>query len=123
MKVLKTTREGVNVNTGKIYKGIVFSAIVLGGIAMTAAPVYAADGKAVFEKTCKLCHGSGVAGAPKAGDAAAWNERVAKGNETLYAHAINGFRGKAFMPPKGGNKKLSDDEVRAAVDHMLKMLK
>ena len=110
-------------NAGNIYKGILFSAIVLGGVTMTAAPVYADDGKAVFEKTCKLCHGTGVAGAPKAGDAEAWNERVAKGKETLYTHAINGFRGKAFMPPKGGNRKLSDDEVKSAVDYMLQMLK
>jgi len=100
-----------------------FSTIVLGALVIDSAPLYASDGNAVYEKTCKMCHGQGIAGAPKTGDAAAWQTRVAKGKDVLYTHAINGFRGKAFMPPKGGNKKLSDDEVKSAVDHMLQMLK
>ena len=77
--------------------------------------VYAADGKAVYEKTCKLCHSAGIAGAPKFGDTAEWEKRMAKGMATLEASAINGL---GIMPAKGGNKKLSDDEVKAAVAYL-----
>jgi cytochrome c5 len=86
------------------------------------APVAAADnaaGKSVYNKTCALCHGSGVAGAPKVGDKADWGPRIAQGKDTLYKHAIEGFTGaKGMMPPRGGGSSLSDDEVKAAVDFM-----
>ena len=62
----------------------------------------------------------GVAGAPKFADAAAWTDRIAKGNDTMYSNAINGFMGEAgLMPPKGGAMDLSDDDVKAAVDYMV----
>ncbi len=79
----------------------------------------AADaGKKLFESTCQACHGTGVAGAPKFGDKAAWAPRLAEGKETLYQHAIHGFQGKSgVMPPKGGSSA-SDAEVKAAVDYM-----
>jgi len=107
----------------KFNKRIMLSTIACGWLAVTAIPLYAADGEAVFNKTCKMCHGAGIAGAPKAGDAEAWNPRIAKGNETLYDHAINGFHDKSIMPAKGGNKTLSDEEVKAAVDYMVGLIK
>jgi cytochrome c5 len=73
------------------------------------------DGKKVFETTCVVCHGSGVAGAPKFGDKAAWAPHLAHGKAELYQSAL---KGKNAMPPKGGNMTLSDDEVKAAVDYM-----
>lgn len=76
-------------------------------------------GKDVYDKSCAACHAAGVAGAPKLGDKPAWKDRLAQGNDTLYAHAIKGFQGKTgFMPPKGGNASLSDADVKAAVDYM-----
>lgn len=90
---------------------------------MYATSVTAADGKAVFESTCKLCHGAGVGGAPKFGDKAAWADRIAKGMPTLEDHALNGFKGKGFMPPKGGKASLSNDEVKAAVVYMVEAAK
>ena len=67
-----------------------------------------------------LCHGMGLAGAPKVGDAAQWTARTAKGPDALYANAINGYQGSAgMMPAKGGRMDLSDDAVRAAVDYMV----
>ena len=85
-----------------------------------SAPVLAADGKAVFEKTCKMCHVPGIAGAPKLGDKAEWATRSKKGMDTLVKNAIGGFKGaKVMMPPKGGNPKLSDGDVKAAVKYML----
>lgn len=89
-------------------------------IATANAAGGANKGKAVYDQACAACHAAGVAGAPKVGDKAAWKDRVAKGNATLYNNAIKGFQGKSgFMPPKGGNASLADADVKAAVDHML----
>jgi cytochrome c5 len=75
----------------------------------------AGDGKAVYDKVCFACHGTGAAGAPKLGDKAAWAPHLAGGKDHLYASALNG---KGAMPPKGGNPALSDADVKAAVDYM-----
>ena len=78
------------------------------------------SGEEVFSMACVMCHGSGVAGAPKFGDAAAWAPRIAKGEEALHKHAIQGYQGQAgFMPPKGGRVDLSDQSIINAVDHMV----
>lgn len=88
--------------------------------AAPAAATAAIDGAAIYKKSCGLCHASGVAGAPKYGDKAQWAPRIAQGNDTLYTHAIQGFKGKAgVMPAKGGNTSLSDEQVKAAVDYMM----
>jgi len=105
--------------TRKMSKTLVLPAIAGAWLAVAAVPLYAADGEAVFNKTCKLCHGTGVMHAPKAGDAEAWKDRIAKGTATLYEHAMNGFRDKGMMPPKGGNSALTEEEVKAAVDYMV----
>ena len=88
--------------------------------APAAAPVAENTvGKSAYNRTCALCHGAGVAGAPKPGDKEAWATRVAQGKETLYKHAIEGYTGeKGMMPAKGGNSTLSDDDVKAAVNFM-----
>lgn len=80
------------------------------------------NGTELFNQTCSACHGQGIAGAPKAGDKAAWAPRIAEGKATLYQHAINGFQGKAgMMPAKGGRMDAPDDLVKQAVDHMVQM--
>jgi cytochrome c5 len=85
-----------------------------------AAHAAAADGKATYDSACAACHAAGVAGAPKLGDKAAWKDRIAQGNDTMYNHAIKGFQGKkGFMPAKGGNAALKDGAVKAAVDFMV----
>jgi cytochrome c5 len=87
-----------------------------------AAPAEAGamDGKSVFTSACAACHGSGIAGAPRVGDKAAWAPRIAKGVATLETHAIKGFQGAAgVMPAKGGRLDLPDDAVKAAVEHMV----
>jgi len=86
-------------------------------VAVTEAAV---DGQKVYQSACIACHGAGVAGAPMVGNAAAWAARIAAGNDSLYANAINGLVGSSgVMPAKGGNTTLSDAEVKAAVDHMV----
>lgn len=90
------------------------------GATKVAAASGPADGKGVYEKVCNVCHGAGIAGAPKSGDKAAWGPRVAQGKPALYEHAIKGIR---MMPAKGGNAALADVEVKAAVDYMVGMAK
>ncbi len=86
------------------------------GGAMTVALT---DGPSVYAAACTACHGAGIGGAPKTGDAAAWAPRIAQGKATLYKHAIEGFQGSAgVMPAKGGRSDISDELVQAAVDHM-----
>ena len=88
----------------------------------SAAPAMPKNGTELFEQTCSVCHGQGIAGAPKAGDKAAWAPRIAEGKATLYEHALKGFQGKTgVMPPKGGRTDVPDDLVRQAVDHMMQM--
>jgi cytochrome c5 len=100
----------------RVSKKALLVAVVLGA---TTASVYA-DGKATYEATCSVCHATGVANAPKFGDKAAWKDRIAKGMDTLYTHALKGFNA---MPPKGGNMALSDADVKAAVDYMVSQAK
>lgn len=88
-----------------------------------AGPAVPTNGTELYEQACKACHGAGIGGAPKAGDAAAWQPRIAKGKAVLYDHAIHGFTGSAgMMPPKGGRTDVPDDVVKQAVDHMVEMV-
>ncbi|MGH8209864.1 MAG: c-type cytochrome [Steroidobacteraceae bacterium] len=97
-----------------------------GGAAQAAAGTAAMPktGTELFEQTCSACHGAGIAGAPKAGDKAAWAPRIAKGMDTLYDHALHGFQGSSgVMPAKGGRTDAPDSLVKQAVDHMVQMAK
>jgi cytochrome c5 len=95
--------------------------------ALTAAAVApaapAADvpttGQAAFTQVCSACHSSGVNGAPKIGDHAAWAPRIAQGKDVLYNHAING---KGNMPAKGGTT-WPDATIRMTVDYMVSLNK
>ena len=61
------------------------------------------------------CHGTGVAGAPKFGDKAAWAPFIATGMDAMLKVAING---KGAMPPRGASTA-TDDELRAAIQYMV----
>jgi len=79
------------------------------------APKVLQSGQAVYNAVCVACHGTGAAGAPKAGDAGAWSARIAQGYDTLVQHAVQGIRA---MPAKGGNPDLDNIEVARAVAFM-----
>lgn len=95
--------------------------ICMSGEPCAAAPVAAASGgpksgKELFSTVCTTCHGTGVMGAPKFGNAADWGPRAAKGLDTLYTHALGGFNS---MPPKGTCAACTDDEIKGAVKYMV----
>jgi cytochrome c5 len=75
----------------------------------------AANGKALYDKACFVCHAAGVAGAPKFGDKAAWAPYIAQGIDSMVKIAISG---KGAMPPRGGSSA-SDEEIHAAVQYMV----
>lgn len=72
-------------------------------------------GEQAFKEVCSACHSTGVNGAPKIGDHAAWGPRIAQGKDTLYKDAI---AGKGNMPPKGGTT-WPDATIRMTVDYMV----
>lgn len=81
-----------------------------------------ARGRTVWAGTCQPCHGTGLGGAPRITDRAAWGPRIAQGTDVLVGHALNGFNGKkGEMPARGGNDKLSNDEIKAAVAFMISL--
>ena len=87
-----------------------------GAVAPAAAAAGTVDGKAIYEQACFACHGTGAAGAPKFGDSGAWSARIGQGMDTLFNHALNGFKA---MPPRGGRADLDDDSVKAAVKYIV----
>ena len=110
--------------------GALAAALVCGSLA--AAPAGAQQfpefpdprlkqGRAIWLGTCEACHANDVAGAPLVTRKAAWTPRLAKGRDALYRSALRGLTGPmgTQMPPRGGNDKLTDDQVKAAVDYMM----
>lgn len=75
------------------------------------------SGEEVFNGTCTSCHTAGVAGAPKKGDVAAWDKRLAKGFAETLEIAKKGLNA---MPANGLCMDCSDDELSAAIKYMAK---
>lgn len=71
-------------------------------------------GEEVFKAQCVTCHGAGVAGAPKFGDAGAWAARIKTGYDALLHSAL---AGKGAMAPQGGGD-FDDVEIGRAVVYM-----
>jgi cytochrome c5 len=72
-------------------------------------------GQQVYAAQCVACHGSGAAGAPKFGDAAAWAPRVKSSYEALLTSAL---KGKGNMTAQGGGE-FSDLEIGRAVVYLV----
>lgn len=72
------------------------------------------SGEDVFKAQCVTCHGAGVAGAPKFGDAGAWAARIKTGYDALLHSAL---AGKGAMAPQGGGD-FEDVEIGRAVVYM-----
>ncbi len=120
--ILKATEQNVAPFAHEAIAGQDNSALATAGAPAAAAPA-AADvpttGEQAFKQVCSACHGTGVNGAPKVGDHAAWGPRIAQGKDALYAHVI---AGKGNMPPRGGTN-WPDPTIRMAVDYMVSLNK
>lgn len=79
-----------------------------------SAPAVLRTGEQVYQAQCAACHGTGAAGAPKLGDAAAWGPRVTTGYDALLNSAL---KGKGAMAAQGGGE-FSDYEIGRAVVYM-----
>lgn len=110
-----------------VFKGLALAVILFPATANADYPVFSGgaleSGRAIWLANCEGCHAYGIAGAPMAGDVEVWSPRVAKGIPALYESAIEGFFGPrgTMMPARGGNDALSDEQVRAAVDYMVRL--
>lgn len=104
-----------------------FSLVLMLGCSFVFSATVTAEstqGQGVYMNFCAPCHASGVAGAPKVGDKVAWQGRINKGEEAMAALAIKGFQGSSgFMPAKGGNSALTDEEVTSATIYMVEQSK
>ena len=85
-----------------------------------AGAAQAADGPTVYNQNCAMCHVPGLANSPKFGDKEAWAPRIATGKDALLQSVV---KGKGAMPPKAGAADLTDEEVIAALDHMVAAVK
>lgn len=74
------------------------------------------SGKEIYDRHCMACHSTGAAGAPRTGDASAWESVLEKGIEQVYANSIQGVRG---MPPRGLCMDCTNEEVEASVDYIV----
>jgi len=101
------------------FRSILFASLV--SIPFASGVFAAETGKSLYDKTCGVCHASGIAGAPRYGNAADWQPRIAAGMARLYTSALKGT--PKGMPQKGGNLAASDSEVKAAVDYMVASVK
>lgn len=84
-------------------------------VAEAAGTKVSLSGEEVVKNGCAMCHAAGLMNAPKIGDKAQWEPRIAQGYETIVKHAIEGIR---TMPARGGNATLTDIEVARAVVNM-----
>jgi len=87
----------------------------LAAVAASTASAEPRTGEDLYTNgTCAGCHTTGVADAPKFGDADAWAERGEIGLDALVASAI---KGKGTMAARGGTD-YTDEEMLRAVKHL-----
>jgi cytochrome c5 len=101
---------------GRDNSALAIARVPAGAVPAADVPV---SGEQAFNKVCSACHTTGVNGAPKIGDHAAWGPRIAQGKETLYKDAISG---KGNMLPRGGTT-WPDATIRMTVDYMVSLNK
>ena len=97
-------------------KGIAACLASIGALCAHASFPGDRTGKEVVDNVCATCHASGVNGAPRIGDAKAWDARAKRGLSSLTATALEGVR---KMPAHGGSMSLNDTEIKRAITHMV----
>jgi c(7)-type cytochrome triheme protein len=86
-------------------------------LALLCPALQAQTAKAIYDSTCGACHGAGILGAPKFGDAAAWSARNKGGIDALVKSAVAGTT--KGMPPKGGRLDLSEAQLKSVIEYMM----
>jgi mono/diheme cytochrome c family protein len=85
----------------------------------SAAPL---SGKHVYEKNCVACHGiNGKGSLPGTPDFTRKDGRLTKSETELLSNIINGFQSSGSlmpMPPRGGNTRLTDADLLAALKYI-----
>ena len=76
-------------------------------------------GEQLVQKVCSGCHATGMLGAPKIGNKAEWSKRQAA-NGGLAGLVNSAIKGKNSMPARGGDPSLTDAEIKAAIEIMIK---
>lgn len=81
-----------------------------------------ASGKSIYQQNCTACHGADGTGAlPGVPDLTIKKGRLAKSDSTLIKNIIQGFQSAGSpmaMPPKGGNTKLTDTDIKEVVGYL-----
>ena len=127
------------IESDPIFPGILSAAALAAAVLFAALAASPADaqrfpefsdprlkqGRGIWLGTCEACHANDVAGAPLVTNKAAWAPRLANGREALYRSALGGLTGPrgAQMPARGGNDRLTDDQVKAAVEYMMALVR
>jgi len=88
-------------------------------VAEVKAEPVALDGESIVKTTCLACHGTGVLNAPLIGNMEMWQPRL-DANGGLDGLVKSAIAGKGGMPAKGGNPNLSEENIKAAIEFMLK---
>lgn len=92
------------------------SVLLIAALTMSGTAMAEDKGKQIYDTKCMACHAAGVAGAPKLGDKAGWEPRIAAGMDSLMNSVMNG---KNAMPPKGTCMDCSEEDLKAVVDYMI----
>lgn len=84
---------------------------------LVSAVVKAKAPQDVYAALCASCHDTGLNDAPHTGDEAAWATRFEeRGIDGLYQSSL---KGRNLMPAKGGDPRLTDEEVTSTVRFIL----
>ncbi len=104
---------------------IALSALLLAACGKSEAPPAAAppaaaasagpELQAIYDRSCKACHGVPGTGAPATGNAQAWAPRLGQGIDTLLDHTINGYQA---MPPMGACMDCTEEQFEELIEFM-----
>ena len=82
---------------------------------LSVTPSTLITGEQVYLETCHVCHGPGLANAPRFGDKVVWGKLIKEGQVNLTADGYMGVRG---MPARGGRADLGVADFANAVVYM-----
>lgn len=94
---------------------VIVACLVLAAPFAGAQALAPRSGASIVRQMCVNCHGPGLGGAPRIGNAREWRSRARSGLDNLVRSA---GEGKGAMPARGGMPDLTDAELRDAIAYM-----